>query len=819
MNIMVPMGLCSRLQSSRGISAAVLATLACVVSGRSEATEFVSVCDRTLALRQAILREVALSRGDDRSIPLRCDTVERGELEAVTSLAAYHQEVTALQDGDLSGLRRLRTLDLSENQIAELPAGFLADAPSLQWAYFAGNPLEKVPLTLRPPLDDETELLALKAREISASLARANRPGTDVRVSPPGGAGAEGITAAQHTAAIALALRQLDELRVALARSELDIYQARIEFRSARENPQTPSVKIDGRSASVLLQLPHPTRLVPGSLPAPIRANAILTGSAAAFEWDRVIQWQRGMPRETILAMLRAEFGRLERIQQVSVGDQNRLAVLIDQAEERSSGNADKFFFTPSEARVAREVQLRTMVHLHRILNTLVRWRALENDSSFELQKELHLLLAWGAGLHKLIQNWFLGLVIGDEEELNFFSGAWWVRKPTYKILDKEVPEGYLELEGHQSRAIPAGSIQGLLAQKLKRKRTGMLVRMMKREHEMKAEHFSGSDLAYEAKHGLGLCDQARELRKVHTLSEFRSRQELWEARIKGAVHYPIDMVILEVAELIGDTRAINAAPAISKEQIADMESFLQPGDILLERRDFFLSNSFLPGFWPHSILYLGPKERWSKLRLPDGSRIEEIDWVREEVLPRYVSLHDSEPARIIESISDGVVFNSMTAAVQKDYIATLRPVFAGISEREREGIVATAIVRALRYLGTPYDFDFDFGTDDKTVCSELVYRSYNDWLHFDVQKLAHPKPSPRVPGVKVVAGRDTMPSNELARLSVFMQDHPEPKLTIGYPGRRLEIMKLYLKQGRLNVARSYEGAEAVRMMRRSVNW
>jgi hypothetical protein len=52
------------------------------------------------------------------------------------------------------------------------------------------------------------------------------------------------------------------------------------------------------------------------------------------------------------------------------------------------------------------------------------------------------------------------------------------------------------------------------------------------------------------------------------------------------------------------------------------------------------------------------------------------------------------------------------------DYVGAMRPDLSKLD-------VARAIERAFSYAGRPYDFDFDFYTDESLVCSELVYKAY----------------------------------------------------------------------------------------------
>ncbi len=190
------------------------------------------------------------------------------------------------------------------------------------------------------------------------------------------------------------------------------------------------------------------------------------------------------------------------------------------------------------------------------------------------------------------------------------------------------------------------------------------------------------------------------------------------------------------VAEYLGDTRIVSRAPFITAAQIEAFEPRLQPGDILLERRNWYLSNPFLPGFWPHAALYVGRLEDLKRLGIADHPAVQKhlADYLR--------AAPDGRAKTVIEAVSEGVLLNSLTHSMQADYVAVLRP---RVGQRQ----VATAIVRAFANLGKPYDFNFDFEDTAKLVCSQVVYLSYADVLGFPLQR---------------VLGRKTMPSNEIAR-------------------------------------------------------
>lgn len=207
--------------------------------------------------------------------------------------------------------------------------------------------------------------------------------------------------------------------------------------------------------------------------------------------------------------------------------------------------------------------------------------------------------------------------------------------------------------------------------------------------------------------------------------------------RVKADAYTPVYAVQSLVSTVIGDTRLVTRPPLITRAQVKAMQARLRPGDILIERRNWFLSNAFLPGFWPHAALYVGTPEELQRMGVADDPIVRE-KWAE------YASpAHDGEPHTVIESVSEGVIFNSLTESMAADYVAVLRP-------RVREADVAKAIVNAFRHQGKPYDFEFDFFTSDKLVCTELVYRSYEGAVHFPLVK---------------IMGRNTLPALEIVRL------------------------------------------------------
>ena len=197
-----------------------------------------------------------------------------------------------------------------------------------------------------------------------------------------------------------------------------------------------------------------------------------------------------------------------------------------------------------------------------------------------------------------------------------------------------------------------------------------------------------------------------------------------WFSRIGRQLEQDVNVPFYEaqkmMATFMGDTRIVRREPFISEDLIKDHKTKLQPGDIILERRNWYLSNAFLPGFWPHCALYVGTPAELKAIGI-DYSKLDA------EARAAHQRLEHNHPRVIIEAMSEGVVFTSAEHSLHADYAAVLRP---RLNRDQR----ATVIRNAFGYHGRDYDFGFDFSSDSKLVCSELLYYSFGDLLKFKLE-------------------------------------------------------------------------------------
>lgn len=204
------------------------------------------------------------------------------------------------------------------------------------------------------------------------------------------------------------------------------------------------------------------------------------------------------------------------------------------------------------------------------------------------------------------------------------------------------------------------------------------------------------------------------------------------------------------VANAMGNVRVKRPGEyLIGPDLIREVRTRLQPGDIGITRKNWYLSNCGIPGFWPHAVMHLGTPEEmeshfddpevraWCASMSPGASSLVELLQRRHPkawasyarsigaAAARSEGIHAGDLPQgtvlrptFIEAIAPGVVFRCAEETVAADFAGFLRP---RLSKLE----VARAIERAFSHAGKPYDYNFDFTTDSELVCSELVYKSY----------------------------------------------------------------------------------------------
>ncbi|MBI2481036.1 MAG: hypothetical protein HYV60_21095 [Planctomycetia bacterium] len=152
--------------------------------------------------------------------------------------------------------------------------------------------------------------------------------------------------------------------------------------------------------------------------------------------------------------------------------------------------------------------------------------------------------------------------------------------------------------------------------------------------------------------------------------------------------------------------------PGLPSEIAEQLRELLLPGDVLVVRKEYALTNYFLPGYWPHAALYLGNVAELADLGIHE----------QEHVKPRWARLLDTASTaegQVLESMRDGVNLRTLKSPFASDSVVVLRPTL------NRQDI-GKALARGFAHEGKPYDFDFDFRRADRLVCTEVVYRAFD---------------------------------------------------------------------------------------------
>lgn len=148
----------------------------------------------------------------------------------------------------------------------------------------------------------------------------------------------------------------------------------------------------------------------------------------------------------------------------------------------------------------------------------------------------------------------------------------------------------------------------------------------------------------------------------------------------------------------------------------------LQPGDVVIEKKEGTFGDFAIPGHFGHVAIYVGREDQLQDLKLPDGSLFLNHPVVQ-EVLPQIragkTTVESNLPkARMLDvrnwAVSDFAVLRL------KSYPSEL---------------LGEALLKALRYNDTTYDYFFDVNTRNVVVCSELPYQVF-DGVLFRTKKI-----------------------------------------------------------------------------------
>lgn len=192
-------------------------------------------------------------------------------------------------------------------------------------------------------------------------------------------------------------------------------------------------------------------------------------------------------------------------------------------------------------------------------------------------------------------------------------------------------------------------------------------------------------------------------------------------------VIYPIQKSIAIL--ITGREITMRKEKFISYDDLKVIQSDLKPGDILLKRNDWQLTNIPISGFWTHSGMYIGTLEELDKyfwdITKSYNKRFSDI--LKEKNYTVYNQLKKNSNLSIIEAIAPKVCLNPLDNMAKSDYFAALRP---RVEKEEK----MKAILKSFVYLDCPYDYDFDFNSDDAFICTELIKKSYGNNIHFTLR-------------------------------------------------------------------------------------
>jgi len=176
-------------------------------------------------------------------------------------------------------------------------------------------------------------------------------------------------------------------------------------------------------------------------------------------------------------------------------------------------------------------------------------------------------------------------------------------------------------------------------------------------------------------------------------------------------------------ASIVGDLR---------DKTVNDMMAVLKPGDILLDKCEFAITDKIIPGHFGHVAIWLGTPGEMEELGLFDSTTNHQSLNKAREYEKRLLEGHS-----VLEALRPGVECNSLHHFLNVDEVAILRLKQGDMSDSEYRQVIVSTLTRGLYHLGQAYDFNFDVNTSDTIVCSELAYQAFPDNIQWPTSEAA----------------------------------------------------------------------------------
>ncbi|MBI2205792.1 MAG: hypothetical protein HYU41_18255 [Candidatus Rokubacteria bacterium] len=210
-------------------------------------------------------------------------------------------------------------------------------------------------------------------------------------------------------------------------------------------------------------------------------------------------------------------------------------------------------------------------------------------------------------------------------------------------------------------------------------------------------------------------ADEARRERVAlaiaHALRHWARRLDLVDVALlrRGVLKEGTTQVSKVISNLAGAVEWRKGKLYDQAAWLAFVRERLEPGDLLLERTPFRLTDRFIPGYFGHVAMYVGTADDVRRLDLADHPWV--APWLGQVASGRTV----------VEALRQGTQINTLEHFLNVDDLVIMRPKPGAIPRAD----VVRAVALAFSHVGKRYDFAFDNNTWDAIVCSELAFQTY----------------------------------------------------------------------------------------------